>query len=75
MNFLLRVRKTGQELSRDIKKNKKRGKPKTGHCEGAMNNSDMDTRDDIQQDAIIHHHNDSDENVRTSTTVIRAPKY
>ena len=47
MSFLLRVRKTGQELSRYIKKNKKRGKPKTGHCEGAMNNSDMDTRNNI----------------------------
>ena len=54
MNFLLRVRKTGQELSRYIKKNKKRGKPKTGHCEGAMNNIDMDTRDDITPARCYH---------------------
>ena len=42
--FFAKSEKNG---SRVIKKNKKRGKPKTGHCEGAMNNSDMDTRDDI----------------------------
>ena len=33
---------------------KKRGKPKTGHCEGAMNNSDMDTRDDITPARCYH---------------------
>jgi len=76
MNFFAKSEKkrikSCQEKHSELKK---RGKPKTGHCEGAMNNSDMDTRDDIQQDAIIHHHNDSDVNMRTSTTVIRAPKY
>ena len=84
MIFLLKMRKTDQELSRDIKKNtysseeKKRGQPKTGHCDGAMLTViwtlEIIT---LQEKANFHRHNDQDENARTSTTVqvIRRPKY
>ena len=48
MNFFAKSEKkrikSCQEKHSELKK---RGKPKTGHCEGAMNNIDMDTRDDI----------------------------
>jgi len=55
MNFFAKSEKkrikSCQEKHSELKK---RGKPKTGHCEGAMNNSDMDTRDDITPARCYH---------------------
>ena len=79
MNFFAKSEKkrikSCQEKNSELKK---RGKPKTGHCEGAMITViwtlEIIT---LQEKANFHHHNDQDENVRTSTTVqvIRTPKY
>ena len=46
-----RVIKSYQEKHSEVKK---RGRPRTGNGEGAMNNSDMDTRDDITPARCYH---------------------